>query len=182
MKICNFARWCRLWTSLIDRQMKGFWMKICAVLLAVWYCMSIVGFDVHTCKGSGRAFVTTFAEGMTCADIHPEQHCTHDRHHEASCCHHESDCCAHHGQEPEASVDSQTCCTDSYQVIVLTGCRAEDDGHDSVDCGCGYCPYIHACASDWQASLKYRPSSHYKPDSGDIVPCDRCVTFGVWRI
>ena len=174
--------------------MKGFWMKICAVLLVVWYCMSIIGFDVHTCKGSGRAFVTTFAEGMTCADIHPEHHCCRTHHEEPACSHHESlcchekassshqepDCCGHHGPDSQKSVDLQTCCTDSYQVIILTGCRAEDDGHDSDGCGFSTCLYADVLSAN--DSLKYKSSTHYGPDLRDIVPSDCCVTFCIWRI
>ena len=162
-------------------------MKICAVLLVLWYCVSIVGFDVHTCMGSGRAFVTTFAEGMTCADIHPDHHCGLSCHHVTSCCdettsgcHRDPDCSCRHSQE--TSVASAECCTDSYQVIVLTGCRAEDDSHESDDYSCGFYPYICEHVQSAHESLKYKPSIHYQPDSRDIVPCDRRVAFGIWRI
>lgn len=157
-------------------------MKICAVLLVLWYCMSIVGFDLHVCNGSGRTFVTTFAEGITCADIHPEHRCGHSCHHESACCHQEPDCCNDRGHESGISVDSEDCCTDSYQVIVLTGCRAQDDsdGSDVMDNVSATASSVHILYA--HESSKYRTSSHYKPDSGIPVPCDRCVTYGVWRI
>ena len=56
-------------------------IKLTSVLLTVWYLMSIIGFDVHTCSGSGCSFVTTFIEGMTCAEVHPEHVCD-----AGSCC------------------------------------------------------------------------------------------------
>lgn len=188
-KFCTFAEWHQWQMSLIDRQMKGLMSKICAMLLVLWYCMSIVGFDMHVCKASGRTYVTTFAEGTTCEDIHPEHHCRHDCHHESSCCHHESscchqesDCCSHHGHESAACVDSEKCCTDTYQVIVLTGCRAEDEDNGFDSFGSKGCPasYVHSLYA--HESLKYRAFHRYKPYSGIIVPCDHCVAFGVWRI
>lgn len=166
--------------SLNDRQMKGLMMKICAMLLALWYCMSIVGFDMHMCKASGRTFVTTFAEGITCDDIHPEHHCDHDCHNENSCCHQEADCCGHNGHENSVSVDSEKCCTDSYQAIVLTGCRAQDDGMDDFDCR--YWPASYAYVLYDQESFQPGIFNHSDPDSWIPVPCDRCVTYGVWRI
>ena len=51
--------------------MKGLITKIFAALLVGWYMMSIIGFGVHTCSGSGKSFVVAFYEEMTCEEIHP---------------------------------------------------------------------------------------------------------------
>lgn len=179
--------------------MKGIMMKICAVLLVVWYCMSIIGFDVHTCKGTGRTFVATFAEGLTCADIHPEHHCAPGQcgaAHASECCH--SDCCSHSekscchsasedscsGHEGESELTSASCCSDSYQSIILTGFRADDDHRHYDECHCGNCPCL---IQDYLCSLADRgfAASHmsfYLPDIGNVVPCDPQVAFSVWRI
>ena len=55
--------------------MKKVCTKIFAALLVVWYLVGIIGFDMHTCNGSGRSFVVAFFEGMACEDIHPEHVC-----------------------------------------------------------------------------------------------------------
>ena len=167
-------------------------MKIYALLLVIWYCMSIIGFDVHTCKGSGRTFVATFAEGMTCADIHPEHHCEKSCHGHSSCCHHEStgchnsaSCCNHtsdcsHGE----SFSTQDCCSDSYQSILLTGFRAEDDHRHYDECHCGNCPciipeFLNTLAyKDIKSCHKFLNITEWR----DVGLCDPQVAFGVWRI
>lgn len=171
--------------------MKGIMMKICAVLLTIWYCMSIIGFDVHTCNGTGRTFVATFAEGLTCADIHPEHRCAPGRcgaAQEAECCHADccthSDCCSHQERTCRHEISEDSCCSDSYQSILLTGFRAGDDHRHYDECHCGNCPCMIA---DYQGSLAVRSfaASHislHVPDIGDIVPCDPQVVFSVWRI
>lgn len=111
--------------------MKGAIIKILAVLLTVWYSMSIIGFDVHTCKGSGRSFVTTFVEGMTCEDIHPEhgcaprECCSHE--HEASCCHDHS----HIPSHGYLAFSAGSCCSSDYQVLEITGAFSEDNSRSS---------------------------------------------------
>ena len=197
-KMCEFLRVGRKFVTL-SVGMKGIMMKICAVLLAVWYCMSIIGFDVHTCNGSGRTFVATFAEGLTCEDIHPEHHCTPGQcrtSHDAGCCH--EDCCSHSektcshetsegsccGHEGESELNSPSCCSDSYQSILLTGVRADDDHRHYDECHSGIIPCIisgHLCGLA-DRGLAASHMSFHLPDIGDIVPCDRQVAFSVWRI
>lgn len=110
--------------------------KMCAMLLMLWYCISIIGFDVHTCSESGRSFVATFLNGMTCEDIHPEHL------HDEFCCHEtpEHSCCGHHhGSDVCLSVDIRSCCSDDYQVLLLTGERMDDDHRNYDECGCWHC-------------------------------------------
>lgn len=197
-KLCEFLLIGRKFV-LLSFDMKGIMMKMCAVLLAVWYCMSIIGFDVHTCNGTGRIFVATFAEGLTCADIHPDHRCAHGQcsaaraaecchedccsHSEKACCHGASEdgCCGHEGK---LELNSPSCCSDSYQTILLTGFRAEDDHRHYDECHCGNCPCIipdYLCGLSDNGFADFHISWHI-PDIRDIVPCDPQVAFSVWRI
>lgn len=155
--------------------MKGIVMKISAVLVAIWYCMGIVGFHVHTCNETGRVYVATFAEGLTCADIHPEYHCGASHDHDC--------CCAHHSAD-ETVVDTGSCCTDVYQVIDLSGFRADDSSRHHDDGHFGPCPCLLAESVSYPALQKYRASLQKAsmPDPGDILPCELRVVFSVWRI
>lgn len=137
--------------------------KICAVLLAVWYLMSIIGFGVHTCRGSQRSFLTTFVTGMTCEDIHPQHHCT----------------CDHHSSEA-----GHDCCTDDFKVLSLTGVlpSAENDSGFFLhgDCVPFHDMYMESChhlLSDSEFHLIKR-----MPDSGLIQPGDLQPVLGIWRI
>ena len=83
-------------------------MKISAFMLVVWYCMSVVGFDVHTCMESGRSFVTSSILGTECEDIHPEHH-----HHHHDCC---PGCGDHTSSSDDDCVSTEDCCTDDIRV------------------------------------------------------------------
>ena len=39
--------------------MKNFLTSLTAILLVIWYSLSVIGFDVHTCIGSGETYVAT---------------------------------------------------------------------------------------------------------------------------
>ena len=115
----------------LQPEMKNLGTRIFAFMLVVWYCLSIIGFGVHTCSVSKRAFLTSFISGVECADIHPSEMC------KASCCSadkHKS-CCGHHSSEKNdaehsdtgVKVTKKTCCSNAYQQIELTG-----SGHVSV--------------------------------------------------
>ncbi len=98
--------------------MKGLLTKITALLLVVWYSMSIIGFDIHTCSGSGESFVVTFVEGFECEDIHPEHHC-----HKGACCSHQHSCC---DDKTHVEIDAKSCCSSDYQVLALTGTVSDE--------------------------------------------------------
>ena len=98
--------------------MKGLLTKITALLLVVWYSMSIIGFGVHTCSGSGESFVVTFVEGLECEDIHPEHHCT-----KGSCCSHQHSCC---DTPSHINLETKSCCSNDYQVLALTGTLSDE--------------------------------------------------------
>ena len=158
-------------------------MNMSAALLAIWYCMSIIGFDVHTCMSSGRTFVTAFTESLECADIHPEHHCCcsscldlhhHDEHEMPSCC----------SESHEDSYDTKSCCSNEYQVIQLSGCRASDDSKDKFSFSKVSYPCIADVPVRYIAMAKYHAEhvQFLEPGSGVLPPGDLCVTFGVWRI
>ena len=161
--------------------MKKFLMNMSAIVLAVCYCMSIIGFDVHTCMSSGRTFIATFADGVACADIHPEHHCC-----EMPCCssgcHDES--AEEHHEHSQEEVDVMECCSDEYHVILLSGCRNEDNSDfsysflDSVSSLVQEIPVL--CIAD--ARLFAESHKFREPDSGNIPPRDINASFGFWRI
>ena len=163
--------------------MKKFLMNISAALLVVWYCMSIIGFDVHTCMSSGNIFIAAFTETVSCEDIHPEHHCC-----SASCCsgHHDretSSCCTskHHNEE---SIDTKECCSNEYQVIQLSGCRTDNDSDDKYSFSKVSIPCLMDIPVAYVAMARYHAEhiQSLEPDSGVLSPGGLHVTFGVFRI
>lgn len=163
--------------------MKHGYMKFTALLLTLWYLISVIGFDVHVCKGSARSFITTFMS--TCKDIHPGHDClpmlcshhVYDiaAHEGAGCCH---SSCSHSGE----AYTSDTCCTDSYQVLILTGGRYDEQKFHG-GCCCHYCPcpdvsdiadIISACSVNNHNSYFYLPKS--------LSDIDFQSFLGIWRI
>lgn len=105
-------------------------IRVAASLMTLWYCISIIGFDVHTCSASGRSFIATFVEGLSCQDIHPEHDCD-----EGHCCGHSHCGCSGADCEDSAGtlVRPVSCCTDDYQVLTLTGAGQDDGGYRLSD-------------------------------------------------
>ena len=159
---------------------RNMFMKICAVMLAVWYLMTIIGFGVHTCMGSQRSFVTTFLSGVTCEDIHPDHHCT-DSHH----CHGDGEChdCTHGQSACDVTFDSQPCCSDDFVVLEVTG-TAPSSENDFSDCHCGHCPFTAELVPDGHSYVEKSGFNKIMslPDSGLIVPGDVQSVLGIWRI
>ncbi len=153
-------------------------IKTLAVLLTVWYSMSIIGFDVHTCNGSGRSFVTTFIKGLTCEDIHPNHVCD-----KAPCCAgSQKSCCSHH--EDRCAFKAESCCSNNYQVLSLTGTAGHNDHEHFDECACGHCPCIGFSADDVPALFhENKFTAHIQsPDSGVCSACERQAALRVWRI
>jgi hypothetical protein len=160
--------------------MKNVLIKVAAVLLVVWYSMSIIGFDVHTCSGSGRSFVASFIEGLTCEDIHPEHSCCSHSHHDEDCDTDHSDCIFCDG----TSFKAQSCCSNDYQVLALTGTVSSDDHRHYDECSCGHCPCL-----EFPSDMIQQPdhsllllSYLHKPDSGLPAAGDRQAALSIWRI
>lgn len=104
--------------------MKERLLRISALLLVIWYCFSVIGFNVHTCRASGESFVATVLTGISCEDIHPEHACC-----TGHCKSHCSSSCRHHEAETAFNIDKK-CCSDDYHVLLLTGAVPDDDRSD----------------------------------------------------
>ena len=92
--------------------MKNLALRSGAMLLAIWYCFSVIGFDVHTCKASSRSFVSVFANVSSCEDIHPDHACG-----KGHCCSSAHGCC----DDETLSLKAESCCSDDYLSLSLTG-------------------------------------------------------------
>lgn len=158
--------------------MRNVMMKISALLLVVWYCMSIIGFDVHTCQGSGETFFVTVLQGTDCADIHPDHGCAHAGHHCCACSHH---CDADHHQEDGCLTDDG-CCSDDIKVLAFTGSRVDDEVRQ-LQAPVFSCAEIISLESVCAASCCEVRASSINPDSGLIVvPGDVQSVLSIWRI
>lgn len=156
--------------------MKGLFTKITALLLVVWYSMSIIGFDVHTCSGSGESFVVTFVEGFECEDIHPEHHC-----HQGSCCSHSHDCCE---TKAHVQVKSKSCCSSDYQVLTLTGTVSDEKNGVENPSSSVYCCCICSNIFELNADVHNPQNIFHNPTYGSSqgkVPDVQSV-LSVWRI
>ena len=150
--------------------MKSLMMKISAVLLVLWYCLSIIGFDVHTCRETGDSFVHVSFTAHSCNDIH-------DYHSDTDCEHD----CSSHCDEPSEHHHDDDCCEDEYQVISLTGLRSDDDIKDCIHGN--VCPCILEYESDTYTVYADNLNCKYfeDPDSGLIV-LDVQSFLSNWRI
>ncbi len=167
--------------------MKNVVIKILAVALTVWYMMSIIGFDVHTCSDSGRSFITTFIEGLACEDIHPEHSCDET----AYCTEEHHECCPGHAEDHSdcpfcdgVSLVAKSCCSNDYQVLALTGTSLSESQGQHDDCACGHCPYVGFPVRETLSSSCENKKIEYipYPDSGVVSACDRQAALRVWRI
>ncbi len=148
-------------------------LNISALLLVLWYSLSVIGFNVHTCNRSGERYIATVIGGTTCEDIHPE-------HIVKSC-----PCCHHEDKHTCQSLDSKSCCTDDWQMIELTGVKISE-GQDSIY---GYiCELSHNALStvtidnSFKFRLSARERASYKPDSGKFRSLDYQEIYNIWRI
>lgn len=149
--------------------MKDALMKISAILLVIWYCLSIIGFDVHSCTATGSIFVNSVLSGTTCDDIHPE----HD------CCAHGA-CCAHHSGEEGLKSADKGCCTNEIEVLdseVVTF-----SGED--DCTLYFQPFASVLIENDYDALLFAGSfeSFHIPDSGRVMLPDMQAVLNIWRI
>ncbi len=163
--------------------MKGVIIKVLAVVMTVWYSMSIIGFDVHTCSGSGRSFVSTFIDGLTCEEIHPEHSCSHvssrPSDHEAHSC-----CGDHHHDDKKPAFVAGSCCSTDYQVLQLTGIVPSDDqrGNDFISFSGSSYAEVYPVDVKVPSYIRTIIAYLYEPDPGHKPSCDRQAAFGIWRI
>ncbi len=150
--------------------MRNLALKICAVMLVVWYFMSIIGFGVHTCMGSGHSFVTTFVSDTACEEIHPDHRCP--------CSHH---CCGH--EEGESAFVPASCCSDDFVVLTLTGTVPSSE-NDFSGCHSGYCPFSAFIVSDVHTPSVRSEIDRISPlpDSGPVTYGNAQSVLSIWRI
>lgn len=151
--------------------MKDILKSFAAMLLVIWYSLSIIGFDVHTCSGSGETYIATIASGLSCEDIHPEHGHTGCR-------------CCHPVDTENGSIDRKPCCTDDYQVILLTGIRSTDESGTSYDHGpLQLASHSDACADNLRSEIYLSAlRAFYKPRSECMLPRDVQANYSIWRI
>lgn len=157
--------------------MRNIVMKYLAALLVVWYSLSIIGFDVHSCTKTGETFVASIAAGVSCEDIHPEHSCSSH----GSCCGHDhgKNCCGH---DYRNEVTSGDCCQDDFHVLAFTGAVSPND-YRYDDCASDFVAY----ATEYLAQIlvpTYSNEDFIKfknPDSGITVP-DPQALLSIWRI
>lgn len=176
---------CRTFFVFLQIMKKDVLIKLAALLLTVWYSMSIIGFDVHTCSGSDRSFVAGILTGRSCEDIHPEHMCSpfaccadgHDHEHVRTCCEDHSACAFCDG----VSIRAKSCCSNDYQVLSVAGTIPSDDQRNSDESGCF--PVLVPYAPNSLSSLDFNLSGSYvhEPGSG-LCRSDRQAALSVWRI
>lgn len=155
--------------------MKGIVTKVSALLLIVWYSMSIIGFGIHTCSGSERSFVVTFVEGFSCKDIHPDHRCA-----EGQCCSH-SHC--NSCTDDRTCLKSMSCCSNDYQVLTLTGTISDERNAFEVLSSTPFNNYFEYCRSDNDCPIYSQSGSHsYDYQSGGTYTRKRQTVLRVWRI
>lgn len=144
------------------------------MLLIVWYCFSIIGFNVHTCNASGRSFIATFISGLECSDIHPEHH-----HCDGHCCHHSDDCACHH--HDHCTIKSADCCSDDHMSLEITGAVSHDGQQEQDFQGCEL--YVaEESYSVCALSCSYVRTVHEPGLSVPIVYGDVQSLLSIWRI
>lgn len=149
--------------------MKNVSTSLTAMMLVIWYSLSVIGFGVHTCSGSGQTYIATVASGFTCEDIHPE--------HGHSAC----GCCHTGRSEADRSFDRKPCCTDEYHVIALTGVRGEDDNDDDLR-GFAFLGHEIHVLQHVSGITQYGLKTFHKPRQGGTLSRDVLASYNIWRI
>lgn len=164
--------------------MKNAAFKIFSLLMILCYSLSIIGFDVHTCQGSGRSFVVSFLDGATCEDIHPEHECRH-----GACSGHQHDdgCAGLHAENichDAESIDPTSCCSDDYRSLQLTGTLSADNNRH-YDMACSGLAHDAGLSSVHDHGLtSFSKITKYGSSSGSGYGIKRDVqsVFSIWRI
>ena len=150
--------------------MKNMLLKYMSALLAVWYCLSIIGFDVHSCASTGNTFVSSILAGTSCEDIHPEHDCTCH----GSCCH------SHEEPSSDGIEKNHDCCTNEIEVLESEGvAHSNDEVYGTLCCSFEF-SYIKSDLSVFLRECTYEVFCH--PDSWDVVRPDQQAVLSVWRI
>ena len=155
--------------------MKNVYTSLAAAMLVLWYSLSVIGFDVHTCSRSGNSYIATVISGTDCEDIHPEHQPK-----TCSCCHHD-----HTAKDDNKTQSEEPCCTDEWHLIELTGVKTSDEKGGL--CGSIYyfktiISQVETADSDFNLRLLAHGRAFFKPDSGQNKTCDFQQLYNIWRI
>lgn len=135
--------------------------------MAVWYCMSIIGFDVHSCNTTGNIFVNSVLSGITCDDIHPEHDCSGH----SSCCHSHK-CCDHQTEDD--------CCTNEIEVLDSESIMASEDDASALFITDVAVSFL---VNDYELhNASVLAQLFYYPDPGNVKMPDQQAVLNVWRI
>ncbi len=147
-------------------------LKYVSALLAVWYTLSIIGFDVHACATSGNIFVNSVLGGTTCDVVHPEKDCNvHDG---CSCCH------GHDKPAAEDVLDEAGCCSNEIKVLDSDTIIISDDSDHVLHAVLSSCCYVEIHYDVQMDS--FSEEVLYYPDPGDLIGPGSQAVFNVWRI
>ena len=155
--------------------MKNVLISSLAPMLVIWYSLSVIGFDIHTCSGSGETYVATVITGTACEDIHPEH-----VHPGCSCCHH-----GHDENHKKEDLRTKSCCTDQWQVIVLTGVPTDDNESFCTECSHASELFSDALSGSLHASGAdgaLRTGHRYKSRPQSIPKRNLQSEYNIWRI
>ena len=168
--------------------MRTMLVKYASVLLVLWYSLSIIGFDVHSCRSTGEVFVASLAVGATCEDIHPEHSCSA---HGGCCQHHKgADCCyGLHASENTCDnggchVEKEECCSNEFKFLQITGENiSENERSDNGNAHYYQHIFDVDLAMESAMPVLQRPFMKYldRPDSGVVMP-DRQAFLNIWRV
>lgn len=130
--------------------------------------------------------MATFVSGLTCADIHPDHtcdkgHCCSEASHDRCEKHeHDSGCCSHSGDD-SMSLKAESCCSDDYLALVITGCSTDNEDRDDLMPDAVAFSAANVVTNGFQSNIssyKYR----HKSDSGPRLNADIQSLLNIWRI
>lgn len=140
-------------------------IKFLSFAMIVWYVLCVMGFDIHTCRHSGKTYMVSLVAATECADIHPDMQCNV---HSADC--HCDDVC------------KDGCCSDDIKVLSLTGTERNQDSTvtDVLQCSQAcFLPHDEASAEAFfYGNFYYRYQDLLIPDS---LP-DILASYSIFRI
>ena len=155
--------------------MKKVVLKYISALLAVWYCMSIIGFDIHSCTVTGNTFVNSILSGITCDDIHPEHDCCGH----GGCCQPHK-CCGCETPAADTSLDNEDCCTNDIEVLDSEVVASSDDDNTGKVCASSLFAFVeNDYSTHLYAAVQQVP---FLPDSWSWKKPDKQAVLNIWRI
>lgn len=151
-------------------EMKKAFSNIVAFVLMIWYFLSVIGFDVHTCGSTGRVFVSPVVTAE-CSVSGQGGECL------CGCCSH---CNETEADVPEFSEGS--CCSDDYQALAITGGVSSEKHRYFDECSCGLCPAALLSEAGALRNVCFRMLSCRLPDKLLLSPSDYQALISVWLI